>query len=222
MLDITGDIYGRLTVVRSGHRDPNGILLWECLCSCGNIIYAKSGSLRKGYKKSCGCLLNETRKVNAHNMGKKNKIQSNETRFFKYVDKTDNCWLWNGDITVGGYGRFWYEGNSVRAHRVSYLLFIGTIPDNLSVLHKCDNPKCVNPEHLFLGTPTQNMEDRDSKNRQAKGENVGVAKLTYRKVKQIRTLLDMGSKSSEIAIRFSIAVSTVNRIKKRVSWKHVL
>lgn len=87
-------------------------------------------------------------------------------RFWKWVKKTPKgCWEWQGCLTKGGYGRFQVHPKTLRAHRVSYFLFNGPIIDSQLVLHKCDNPLCVNPEHLFLGTSKENTDDMIAKGR---------------------------------------------------------
>ena len=89
-------------------------------------------------------------------------------RFMKFVNKTEKCWLWTGArfrAYNGDYGAFSLAGRPQRAHRVAYLLFKGEIPKRLHVLHECDNPSCVNPKHLFLGTHQDNMTDCINKGR---------------------------------------------------------
>lgn len=92
------------------------------------------------------------------------------TRFSnKWVlDAGTGCWLWAGAGTDNGYGVMWGEYRKEYAHRVSYLLYNGPIPDDMQVLHRCDTPLCVNPEHLFLGTVSDNMKDCSAKGRQRK------------------------------------------------------
>ena len=86
-------------------------------------------------------------------------------RFMAKVDKTDSCWVWAGAKTKRGYGKFGVRGKTVSAHRYAYLLLSGPISDGLLVCHGCDRPSCVNPEHLWLGTPSENTSDMVSKNR---------------------------------------------------------
>lgn len=86
-------------------------------------------------------------------------------RFTKHVEKTESCWLWRGAVDTAGYGDCWFRGRTTGAHRVSWQIFRGEIPDGLFVLHKCDNPICVNPDHLFLGTHSDNMQDASAKGR---------------------------------------------------------
>ena len=80
-------------------------------------------------------------------------------------EKTDGCWLWTGATASYGYGKMMLDGETVRAHRAAYLLLVGPIPDGLYVLHRCDVRRCVNPAHLFLGTPSDNTKDMLAKGR---------------------------------------------------------
>lgn len=86
-------------------------------------------------------------------------------RFEEKIEKIDSCWIWVGAFFKSGYGRFSFGKKKVRAHRFSYELYIGKIPKGIYVLHRCDNPCCVNPLHLFLGTHLDNMMDMESKGR---------------------------------------------------------
>jgi len=106
-------------------------------------------------------------------MYKMRKLSSSELktgntleRFWAKVNRTDSCWLWTGSKTIGGYGQFPYKRIPLLAHRVSYLISCGDIPDGLIVCHHCDNPSCVRPDHLFVGTHKDNFEDMVKKGRE--------------------------------------------------------
>ncbi len=88
-----------------------------------------------------------------------------DRKFESKIDKRGDCWIWTGALFVSGYGKIQRGGKRLRAHRVSYELFVGEIPDGLHVLHDCDNPPCVKPAHLFLGTHLDNMMDMERKGR---------------------------------------------------------
>jgi hypothetical protein len=87
------------------------------------------------------------------------------------VDPNTGCWLWQGAHNRRGYGRLYYSGKDYRAHRLAYVAFVGPIPNNMLVCHRCDVPQCVNPEHLFLGTAQDNESDKVSKGRQTRGDS---------------------------------------------------
>jgi|SRR3990167_672660 len=145
------------------------------------------------------------------------------SNFLKKVNKRsdDECWEWIGAHTDVGYGVF---GRPMRgAHRVSYALYYGKLPANLLVCHKCDNPKCVNPHHLFLGTHSDNMKDRNTKGRNVvRGERHGLHKLTNDEVVDIRELYANKIFSQyELADLCGVSVMTINWAVNSKSWKHV-
>ena len=143
-------------------------------------------------------------------------------RFFEKVerDATTDCWNWTGTIDRGGYGKLKVDGKMERAHRFSFHTFNGAIPSGNVVLHKCDNPRCVNPSHLSVGTHADNVTDMFAKGRQPKriGKNNGRAKLTDDDVRAIRK---SSLTQSDLAARYGIARSQISMIKNRVSWEHV-
>lgn len=132
------------------------------------------------------------------------------------------CWLWNGTIDAGGYGVF-SVGHSTkfRAHRIAWALENGD-PGELHVCHRCDNPMCVNPSHMFLGTMRDNQADKVAKGRQAKGERIAGSRLTEREVADIRASYDQGTSTQrELARRHGVSVGTINYVVNRKGWNHV-
>lgn len=152
------------------------------------------------------------------------KHQPLSERLFANVAKSrpNGCWYWTGCKTAAGYGRFSFHNSEVYAHRTSYEIHKGPIPSGLSVCHECDNPACVNPNHLFLGSQADNMHDMIGKGR-AKlrpqlGEEHGEAKLTEAQVMQIR---EDTRNQRTIAADYGISQTNVSDIKRRKIWKHL-
>jgi len=144
--------------------------------------------------------------------------------FESKIKKGEHCWLWLGGTTKG-YGRFTIrKRGSFAAHRFAYELFRGKIPLGYQVLHHCDNPPCVRPDHLFLGTNLDNTRDKMMKNRHRcpKGSAHGCAKLTEAKVRQIRRLYEHQEGTMQsLADRFKISIGNIHGIIRRYRWKHV-
>lgn len=144
-------------------------------------------------------------------------------RFSKFVKKTDTCWLWIGSKFENNYGKFWVSGKNRKAHRVSYEIHKGDIPKGMFVCHSCDNPSCVNPEHLFVGTPKDNTRDKFAKGRDntPKGAGHYAAKLTEHDIPLIRQAHQEGFTQKVIATTFGVSNATIRDILTRKIWKHV-
>jgi HNH endonuclease len=143
--------------------------------------------------------------------------------FDYYVRKrADGCWVWTG-CKATGYGQIKVDGKMRYAHRISFERTFGAIPEGMLVLHKCDNPACVNPGHLFLGDHTANMRDKVAKNRQARqpGSKNPSAKLTEDDVRIIRSELAEGMMQRTLAERFGVTPSAVSLIARGKKWGHV-
>lgn len=159
----------------------------------------------------------------------------------KFIPEPNSgCWLWTAAATKQGYGVFNMDGSGIGAHRASWIMENGDIPDGLCVCHKCDVPSCVNPEHLFLGTYKENTQDMIRKGRRVEpdptnrmrgeywrnahagtlptGENHHSAKLTEHDVRDIRASNELGI---DIAKRFNVSGKTISRIRRFETWRDV-
>lgn len=145
-------------------------------------------------------------------------------RFWDKVEKSEGCWLWTAS-TGGrsGYGRILDGGRLVMAHRLSYEWRYGEIPEGMQVLHKCDVPGCVNPDHLFLGNPKTNALDRERKGRSQSPQGVDHpnAKLTEEQVFGIRAALASGTRVCDLARKYGVGPPAIEKIRDRVRWKHL-
>jgi hypothetical protein len=144
-------------------------------------------------------------------------------RFWNKVNKQENgCWEWTAHLNTNDYGQFKLDGKLQLAHRASWMFEHGPISDGMHVLHHCDNPSCVNPAHLFLGTHADNMRDMAEKGRAARnpqpGESNGSAKLTEADVLAIRS--DKRSQRA-IAAEYGVGHSAISLIKNRKVWTHI-
>lgn len=150
------------------------------------------------------------------------KLERLKHNFNAKVVKKEGCWDWKGVRDKDGYGLIpgGYQRQK-KAHRVSFLLHKGAIPDESLVCHDCDNPICTNPEHLFLGSKKENDFDSRKKGRACVGSKQPRAKLNEMDVKKIKYLLSLGVKARRIAKDFGVAPSQICEINKGRSWKHV-
>lgn len=142
----------------------------------------------------------------------------------RLVIAENGCWNWTGGKDWDGYGALRW-GKEQRAHRVAYILTMGPIPEDMWVLHRCDNPSCCNPFHLFLGDADDNNKDmmRKGHNRVAFGENHTASKLTNEQIIEIRRLHSEGNTTQrEIAKRFCVGFKAINKIVLGQRWKHLL
>lgn len=166
-----------------------------------------------------------------------------EDRFWQHVEKSDGCWLWQGQRGSGGYGKIsglllGRPRRHYRAHRVAYELTYGPIPDGDLVRHFiCDNPPCVRPDHLRLGSPADNSADCVSANRTARGDAHGSrilpervlrgtshpkAKLDDEAVQAIIAARNVGESLGKIGNRYGVSKQTISRVVRGETWRHVI
>lgn len=178
-----------------------------CHCGCGG----KTNEVNGNHKKF----------INHHAV---NHRGSPEERYLKYVIKKDGCWGWRGSKS-GGYGFIKIDGRYTSAHRFSWELCYGKIPEGdgyhgTCVLHKCDNRECSNPDHLFLGSHMDNMQDMMDKGRRREKEKWGV-KLTSEDVKEIKKNLSQKTNQAALARKYGVDKSVITRIKQNKIWVHI-
>jgi len=175
------------------------------------MAYANAYNRRKGIVKEypcegCGKLCYKTYEK---------AFCSDMCRFMSYVNKQEDCWIWTGKKNKRGYGQLCFKDNmSAIASRVSYELFKGPIEEAKFICHTCDNPSCVNPDHLWAGTHIENMMDMTEKGRQS-------SKITNIDAFKIRKMWEEGYSQEVIAKKYSISSGTISNIVHRKSWKHV-
>lgn len=136
-------------------------------------------------------------------------------------DKT-GCLNWAGCQNKDGYGLVQYQGKTQVLHRVWFREYVGSIPEGMCVCHTCDNPSCVEPSHLFLGTPLENNDDKVAKRRHAYGERGGRAKLTEDQVISIRADYAKGERQVHLAKRYGVHQTQISLIVTRKEWAHVV
>jgi DNA-binding transcriptional regulator YiaG/predicted RNA-binding Zn-ribbon protein involved in translation (DUF1610 family) len=219
---------------------PSKVIL---MCpACGKSFICRRYRIRNAAERAICC---------SHSCGLRyHPRKTLEERFWAKVDRNGPiirpelgpCWLWTGSPDKKGYGRIWgrNDGANIPAHRLSYALAYGAIVPGLLVCHSCDNPPCVNPEHLFLGTPKQNTQDAYHKGRLATGAQHGAhthpermrhisggrctngtAKLTDHDVRQIRASLLSGVSQAQIARRYGVSKYLIYNLAHGKTYRYV-
>ncbi len=182
--------------------------------ACGSAFQVRASAADQGKGRFCSKPCADAAKTDERPL---------DVRFWERVDRSSECWVWTRYRDRDGYGVFdpSRENGERRAHRWSWILFRGTIPNGLDVLHRCDNPPCVRPDHLFVGTTQANVADKVAKGRHAHGERVGGAKMTPEAVREMRRLRDGGMLLDALSALFGVHVTTVSHICRRETWRHV-
>jgi len=190
-----------------------------CKCGCGNkTTIPTQNNIALGRKKGV-----PMEYIRNHHYPVATSLENIFYSWLPDAWSDDDCWTWQGTLnTRNKYGMLWYENKIHLAHRVAYEVCYGVNPGDLNVCHHCDNPSCVNPSHLFLGTDIDNMNDKKAKDRQAKGEQHGMAKLMPEQVIDIRAKYALGNITlKELSNEYGVTLEHISSIVRGVTWKHI-
>lgn len=203
--------------VQSGLKNPRQNEKWLCKCDCGNERIINASSLHCGEAKSCGCREYKNKKK----YGLPNYLEIIKKTLESRTKKNEQgCWIWQGSKHRQGYGHLVFNRKVELTHRVSWVLYYGEIPKGIKVCHKCDVPSCCNPEHLFLGTQNENVQDMMNKGR--KITNVPATrriKLTWNQVQDIKKIHAEGMTRKELQEKYSVSACCIFKILNGISWK---
>lgn len=211
MLHLEGKRFGRFVVLQRSKTIIYGRTGWDCVCDCGTKMVKSTTMLVSGRSSSCGCLQREVaRSTQLRKWKCETKKQALEAR---YEVSPTGCWEWTARKDADGYGVVTFRGKNVRGHRLSVEVHTGKpVPDDLVVCHHCDNPGCVNPSHLFVGTVADNARDARDKGRAFVRKKNGRTKLDDAAVQEI---LSSSKNGSELARLFNVSSCTVNAIRRQ-------
>lgn len=196
--NLTGRVFGLLTVVERAPNDKFGTVYWRCVCRCGETKLVRANQLRAGKFFTCGKLA---------------------CRFWEKVyipEDPDACWEWTGALHTGGYGVLKVGSEVCRAHVFAFEQQYGSVPDGLFVLHKCDNRKCVRGEHLYSGTAADNARDMVARGR-SHAPRLHVDMLARRGIKVAYS--NGGVSQEALAVEYGVSVKTIQRILKETLTK---
>lgn len=213
--DLIGKTFGDLIVIEFSHASKNRNLYWKCKCACGNEKTIKGFNLTSGAITSCG-----KGKCN-RGIGIIRNPNGKSTKEIKWEVDENNCWNCISHApNSNGYPRININKQKSYLSRYMYKKYKGEIPKRYDVCHKCDNPLCINPDHLFVGTRKDNVDDCIQKGRNIKGEDSNLAKLTNEQALEIK----FGYKNlmyKEIAKLYDVSPSLISMIKNGKRWKHL-
>ena len=211
--------HGKLVTIEKIRKASKKLRLtaqWLCQCDCGNKHIVNENQLYGRGIQSCGCLDYKNKKIydkENYNDLMKEKINEN------IIINENECWLWQGSRHRQGYGNLSYKRVPSLAHRVSWMIYKGEIPEGIKVCHKCDVTRCVNPEHLFLGTQKDNVIDAAIKGKfNGRKFNKGPLKLNGNQVMEIRQLHIEGKTRKELEIKFNVSPTCIAKILTGRSW----
>jgi hypothetical protein len=203
-------------------REMHKSLEKECL-HCKVKIRVYVSDIKRGGGKYCSPSCSGKHSIEI----RRKKLEGSPSeRFFNNIIKSDDdkgCWIWVGLASKQGYGRMTIKKKQKLAHRYSWEFHFGEIPEKMFICHKCDNPPCVNPAHLFVGNRSDNAKDMVSKNRNRddRGSNHPMAKLNEEKVIKIRERINSGEVQKDLAKEYNVSPMTISMIKRRINWNNI-
>lgn len=216
--DLSGSKFSMLTLIRISCKKGSRYY-YLCRCDCGNEKEIAEGSLTRNHTKSCGCL---------SKLKSKNLKSISKERLLSRIKYVGECWEYQGRKDKDGYGILSEKSfGSQRAHRASFIAFKGEIKEGYMICHTCDNPPCINPDHLYQGTAKDNARDMlerglfpigENKKKGSAGEKNSHAKLTEKEVKEIRI---SRNPIPYLSKKYRVSESSIRNIILGKSWTHI-